>query len=102
MEPNGIDMGDYVERYHGFTLEVAVEQIMTGLKSHYRVLRDSEIALDWRLLPVGETWTTEWRAAQHALDAARAAVDAELVCPWPREAGFQGGVSGRRSGWRRG
>ena len=26
MEPTGIDMGDYVERYHGFTLEVAIEQ----------------------------------------------------------------------------
>jgi hypothetical protein len=86
MEPNGLDMGDYVERYRGFTLEVAVEQVMTGLKSHYRVLRDSEIALDWRLLSVDDAWPTEQRAAQHALGAARAAVDAELLCAWPREA----------------
>lgn len=85
MEPTGIDMGDYVERYHGFTLEVAIEQVMTGLKSHYRVLRDSEIALDWRLVRVGETWPTERHAAERALDTARAAVDAELVCAWPRE-----------------
>jgi hypothetical protein len=48
-------------------------------------LRDSEIALDWRLLSVDDTWPTEQRAAQHALGAARAAVDAELMCAWPRE-----------------
>ena len=66
MEPTGIDMGDYVERYHGLTLEVAIEQVMTGLKSHYRVLRDNEIALDWRLVRVGETWPTERHAAERA------------------------------------
>ena len=84
MEPNGIDMGDYVERYRGFTLEASVEQVATGLKSHFRVLRDHEIALDWRLLAVDETWPTERGAAEHALGAARAAVDAELICAWPR------------------
>lgn len=84
MEPSGIDMGDYVERYGGFTLEVAVEQVMTGLKSHYRVLRDDEVALDWRLVSSQDTWPTERHAAQRALDAARAAVEAELACAWPR------------------
>lgn len=84
MEPNGIDMGDYVERYRGFTLEVAIEQVMTGLKSHYRVLRDDEVALDWRLVSAEDTWPTERHAAQRTLDAARAAVEAELACAWPR------------------
>lgn len=65
MEPNGIDMGDYVERYRAFTLEVAVEQGMTGLKSHYRVWRDNEVALDWRLVFSDDTWPTE-RHAAHA------------------------------------
>jgi len=84
MEPNGIDMGDYVERYRAFTLEVAIEQGMTGLKSHYRVWRDNEVALDWRLVFSDDTWPTERHAAQHALDAARAAVETELACAWPR------------------
>ncbi|TAM50172.1 MAG: hypothetical protein EPN57_20320 [Paraburkholderia sp.] len=84
MEPNGIDMGDYVERYCSFTLEVAIEQGMAGIKSHYRVWRDNEVALDWHLVSSDDTWPTERRAAQHALDAARAAVEAELACAWPR------------------
>lgn len=84
MEPTGIDMGDYVERYRSFTLEVAIEQVMTGLKLHYRVLRDTEVALDWRLVAADDAWPTERLAAQRALDAARAAVDAELECAWPR------------------
>lgn len=84
MESNGVDMGDYVERYRSFTLEVAVEQVMTGLKSHYRVWRDDEVALDWRLVAIDDTWPTERHAAQHALEAARAAVEAELACAWPR------------------
>jgi hypothetical protein len=48
-------------------------------------LRDDEVALDWRLVPVDDTWPTERRAAQHALEAARAAVEAELACAWPRQ-----------------
>jgi len=31
-----------------------------------------------------DTWPTERHAAQHALDAARAAVETELACAWPR------------------
>ena len=43
MEPTGIDMGDYAEPYKGFDLEVAVEQLMTGIKAHFRVLRENAL-----------------------------------------------------------
>ncbi|MDR6491017.1 hypothetical protein J2797_000893 [Paraburkholderia terricola] len=35
MEPKGIDMGDYQERYQDYDIEVAVEQVLTGVKAHF-------------------------------------------------------------------
>lgn len=79
MRPKGIDMGDYEEAYRGFDLEVAVEQVMTGVKSHFRVLKDGLVVQDWRLVHDETLWPTERQAARAALDAARALVDAELA-----------------------
>ncbi|HEV3104454.1 MAG TPA: hypothetical protein VGZ01_02030 [Trinickia sp.] len=79
MEATGIDMGDYVESYKGFDLEVAVEQVMTGVKSHFRVLKGRAVLLDWRLVRIDSVWPTERNAAEAALDAARTAVDRELA-----------------------
>jgi hypothetical protein len=31
MEPKGLDMGDYQERYQDYDIEVAVEQVLTGV-----------------------------------------------------------------------
>jgi hypothetical protein len=78
MEPTGPDMGDYHERYREYDIEVAVEQVLTGVKVHFRVLKDDAIALDWRLVPIDGFWSTEQAAAQAALRAARHAIDAEL------------------------
>ncbi|RKP52357.1 hypothetical protein [Trinickia fusca] len=79
MKPKGIDMGDYEESYKGFDLEVAIEQLLTGIKAHYRVLKADAVVLDWRLVRVDAVWPTEHSAAEAALVAARAAVDQELV-----------------------
>lgn len=78
MKPTGIDMGDYEEPYRGFALEVAVEQVMTGVKSHFRVLKDGMVVHDWQLVHVDKLWPTERQAARAALDAARAIVDDQL------------------------
>lgn len=78
MEPKGVDMGDYVEAYAGFDLEVAVEQVMTGVKAHFRVLKGRAVVLDWRLVHIDNAWPTERNMAEAALAAARAAVDREL------------------------
>jgi hypothetical protein len=79
MKAIGIDMGDYGEVYMGFNLEVAVEQVMTGVKLHFRVLRDGAVVRDWRLVHFDKLWTTEQRAARAGFDAARAVVDRELA-----------------------
>lgn len=79
MKPTGIDMGDYEEPYRGYALEVAIEQVMTGVKSHFRVLKDGIVVHDWRLVHVDKLWQTERQAARAALDAARAVVDGELA-----------------------
>jgi hypothetical protein len=79
MEPTGIDMGDYAESYKGFDLEVAIEQRMTGIKAHFRVLRAGTVIVDWRLVRIDSAWPTERAAASCALDAARSAVDSELA-----------------------
>lgn len=78
MKPKGVDMGDYEEAYRGYDLEVAIEQVMTGVKSHFRVLKDGIVVEDWRLVHVEQTWPTERLAARAALDAARAVVDGKL------------------------
>jgi hypothetical protein len=75
MEPKGIDMGDYQERYRGFVIEVAVEQVLTGVKAHFRVLNGDAVVLDWRLVPIDRLWSTERAAAEAGLTAGRAWVD---------------------------
>jgi hypothetical protein len=75
MKAIGIDMGDYGEVYMGFNLEVAVEQVMTGVKLHFRVLRGRGRA---RLAA---------RAFRQALDDRAAGSPSGVRC----------GTSGRRS-----
>jgi hypothetical protein len=79
MKSTGVDMGDYEEAYKGFDLEVAVEQVMTGVKLHFRVLRGGMVVRDWRLVRFDTLWPTERQAARAAFDAARAVVDRELA-----------------------
>jgi len=78
MEPTGFDMGDYQERYKEFDIEVAVEQVLTGVKAHFRVLKDGAVALDWRLVHIDRFWPTERAAAEAALRAARDMIDKGL------------------------
>jgi hypothetical protein len=78
MEAKGIDMGDYQETYKGYELEVAVEQVMNGVKSHFRVLKGEDVVVEWRLVHINTYWPTEHKAAEAALAAAREAVDHEL------------------------
>lgn len=78
MEPAGLDMGDYQERYKEFDIEVAVEQVLTGVKAHFRVLKEGAVALDWRLVHIDGFWPTERTAAEAALRAARDAIDKGL------------------------
>ncbi len=78
MKAAGTDMGDYQETYKGFRLEVAVEQVITGVKSHFRVLMGGKVVVDWQLVPIRGYWPTEYKVAQAALKAARAVVDHEL------------------------
>jgi len=78
MEPKGLDMGDYQERYRDYDIEVAVEQVLTGVKAHFRVLKDETTVLDWRLVAIEGFWPTERAAAQAALRAGRGAIDSEL------------------------
>ncbi|WP_114814606.1 DUF6566 family protein [Paraburkholderia kururiensis] len=79
MEPKGIDMGDYTERYRDHDIEVAVEQVMTGVKAHFRVLKGSDVAVDWRLVHIDRLWPTERAAADAGLEAARGVIDRELM-----------------------
>lgn len=76
MEPMGPDMGDYRERYQNYDIEVAVEQALTGVKAHFRVLRGDTVMADWRLVHIETLWPTEHGAAQAGFDAARALIDA--------------------------
>jgi hypothetical protein len=79
MEPKGIDMGDYQQRYKEFDMEVAVEQVLTGVKAHFRVLKDDAVMLDWRLVPIDSFLPTEHAAADAGFRAAREAIDTELL-----------------------
>ena len=83
MEPKGIDMGDYQERYRDYVIEVAVEQVLTGVKAHFRVLKDGALMADWRLVHIDRLWSTERAAADAGFAAGREWVD--------REAGEAGG-----------
>jgi hypothetical protein len=77
MEPKGLDMGDYQERYKDFDIEVAVEQVLTGVKAHFRVLQGEAVVKDWQLVHIDRLWSTEHAAAEAAFEAARAWVDAQ-------------------------
>ena len=63
MEPKGLDMGDYQERYQDYDIEVAVEQVLTGVKAHFRVLRGDAVMIEWRLVHIDTVWCTEHAAA---------------------------------------
>jgi hypothetical protein len=78
MEPKGIDMGDYQERYGEYVIEVAVEQVLTGVKAHFRVLRDGAVIADWRLVHITALWPTEHAAAEAGFAAAREFIDSDL------------------------
>jgi len=78
MEQIGTDMGDYREPYKGYELEVAIEQQITGVKSHFRVLKGNKVIVNWRLLPIDSYWSTERKSINAAFTAARKVVDCEL------------------------
>ncbi|TDV36284.1 hypothetical protein C7405_104194 [Paraburkholderia caballeronis] len=78
MEPKGIDMGDYHERYRDYDIEVAVEQVLTGVKAHFRVLKGEVVVVDWRLVHIERLWPTERAAAAAGIDAGKAVVDKEV------------------------
>jgi hypothetical protein len=75
MEPKGIDMGDYQERYGDYDIEVAVEQVLTGVKAHFRVLRADAVVADWRLVHINALLPTEHAAAEAGFRAARDLID---------------------------
>ena len=75
MEPKGIDMGDYQERYKNYDIEVAVEQVLTGVKAHYRVLQGDAVVADWQLVHITRLWSTEHAAAVAGFEAGRAWID---------------------------
>ncbi|RDK03690.1 hypothetical protein [Paraburkholderia lacunae] len=79
MKPKGLDMGDYEERYQDYDIEVAVEQVLTGVKAHFRVLRGEAVVVDWQLVHIDTLWPTEHGAAEVAFRAAREAIDDGLT-----------------------
>ncbi|NPT43299.1 hypothetical protein GNZ12_18685 [Paraburkholderia sp. 1N] len=79
MEPKGLDMGDYQERYQDYDIEVAVEQVLTGVKAHFRVLRNDAVVVDWRLVHIDTLWSTEHAAAEAGFRAARETIDTGLA-----------------------
>ncbi|WJF91152.1 hypothetical protein QS306_05805 [Paraburkholderia bonniea] len=79
MESTGTDMGDYQESYKTYEIEVAVEQVLTGVKAHFRVLQDAAPVLDWQLVPIEGFWPTEHAAAEAAFQVAREWIDGELA-----------------------
>lgn len=79
MESKGVDMGDYQARYGDYDIEVAVEQVLTGVKAHFRVLRDGSTVVDWQLVHIETLWSTEHAAAEAGFRAARELIDAGLA-----------------------
>jgi len=79
MEPKGHDMGDYEEHYKDYDIEVAVEQVLTGVKAHFRVCKGDAVLIDWRLVHIDGFWSTEHAAAEAGFRAAREAIDGRLV-----------------------
>ncbi|ACR29048.1 hypothetical protein [Burkholderia glumae] len=78
METTGRDLGDFVELYKGYRLEVRTEQVWIGEKAHYRVLQGDAELIGWRLVHVDGVWLSERRVVDQVLALARAAVDREL------------------------
>ena len=79
MEPKGNDMGDYQERYRDCDIEVAVEQVLTGIKAHFRVSKGDALIIDWRLVHIDKLWSSEHGAAEAGFQAAREYIDGELI-----------------------
>ncbi|MGF6722849.1 hypothetical protein P3T43_002201 [Paraburkholderia sp. GAS41] len=79
MEPTGIDMGDYQERYRDYVIEVAVEQVLTGVKAHFRISKADAPIVDWRLVHIDKLWCSEHTAAEAGFQAAREYIDGELM-----------------------
>lgn len=79
MEPKGLDMGDYEEHYKDYDIEVAVEQVLTGVKAHFRVRKGDAVVEDWQLVHIDRLWSTEHAAAAAGFAAARAWIDARAV-----------------------
>lgn len=79
MEQKGVDMGDYRQRYQDYDIEVAVEQVLTGVKAHFRVLRNDAVVVDWQLVHIDTLWSTEHGAAEAGFHAARELIDAGLA-----------------------
>ena len=77
MEPKGLDMGDYEERYKDYDIEVAVEQVLTGVKAHFRVMKGEAVVQDWQLVHIERLWSTEHAAAEAGFEVARAWIDAQ-------------------------
>ncbi|MBI0328786.1 hypothetical protein [Burkholderia plantarii] len=78
METTGRDLGNFVEAYKGYRLEVRTEQVWIGEKAHYRVLEGDAELIGWRLVHVDGVWLSERRVVDQVLALARAAVDREL------------------------
>jgi hypothetical protein len=78
METTGRDLGNVVEVYKGYRLEVRTEQVWIGEKAHYRVLEGDAELIGWRLVHVDGVWLSERRIVDQVLALARAAVDREL------------------------
>ena len=79
MEPKGNDMGDYQERYRDCDIEVAVEQVLTGIKAHFRVSKGDALIIDWRLVHIDKLWSSEHGSAEAGFQAAREYIDGELM-----------------------
>jgi len=79
MEAKSHDMGDYEEHYKDYDIEVAVEQVLTGVKAHFRVLKADAVLVDWRPVHIDGFWSTEHAAAEAGFRAAREVIDGGLV-----------------------
>ena len=58
---------------------LSVEQVLTGVKAHFRVLKDDAVLLDWRLVHIDTFLSTEHAAAEAGFRAARVSIDEELL-----------------------
>ncbi|WP_153101720.1 hypothetical protein [Paraburkholderia hayleyella] len=79
MKAAGTDMGDYQESYKAYEIEVAIEQLLTGVKAHFRILKDTALVHDWQLVAIDDLMPTEHAAAEAAFAAGRAWIDSGRV-----------------------